>query len=63
MQPHQRRVIDEKAELDGRAAKLDDFCISDTFMTLPVVEKRLLIKQLNAMLAYSEILEDRISLF
>lgn len=60
LQPHQQRVVAEKAELDDRLDKLGIFIGSDLFNKLPESEKELLYRQHVAMQGYSEILETRI---
>lgn len=62
--PHQRRVIDEKLQLDDKIGKLSMFH-SDAVMhdRLDLAECARLGKQLDAMREYSEILAARISAF
>jgi hypothetical protein len=64
MQPHQQRVVDEKAELDAKAEKLSDFIgNSDIFPTLDTAEQERLKEQNDVMWQYSEILGARIAAF
>lgn len=63
MQKHQQRVIDEKAELDEKIEKLRKFTLTDIFKDLGSHDKILLSDQLYSMSQYSDILEERISLF
>ena len=63
MQPYQQRVIDEKAELDIKIAKLDYFRVSGEMSKIPVDQQDLLDLQHNAMFTYSIILELRIKSF
>ena len=64
LQPHQQRVIDEKAELDGRLGKLREFiCSSPIFKQLPGPERGRLYRQQTAMEAYSDVLGERIAAF
>jgi hypothetical protein len=63
MQPHEQRVVDEQAELDGKRVKLEAFLGTPTFAGLPTVEQGRLIAQCSVMQAYSEILGDRIAAF
>ena len=63
IQPHQQRVIDEKAELDAKHKKLGEFFNSPTFKGLPEVERSLLREQFNAMSRYSGVLAARSALF
>lgn len=62
-QPHEQRVIDEKADLDARAAKLATFLAGELFAGLPLVDQHLLALQHDAMGAYSYILGERIARF
>ena len=63
MEPHQERVVKEKAELDAKLNKLTAFLESTTFATLPVAEQARLRRQHEYMDAYSSILDDRIANF
>jgi hypothetical protein len=63
MQPHQQRVVDERAELDDKLSKLAGFFGSDLFVTLPSAEQRRLRSQAEAMRTYSGILAERIAAF
>jgi septum formation inhibitor MinC len=64
IQPHQQRVIDEKAELDAKATKLSDFIgNSPTFLTLDPEEQERMKVQNDIMWQYSEILGRRIAAF
>lgn len=63
LQPHQQRVVDEKAELDGRLAKLNAFIDGATFSTLDADSQNLLKQQAATMEMYSDILTDRITAF
>lgn len=63
MQPYQQRVVDEKAELDIKITALNKFIPTQNFSSLDSDNRTLLVAQLNAMLEYSDILTDRISLF
>lgn len=59
--PHQKRVIDEKRELDEKLVKLSDFInASPIFAGLSATEQANLKAQRTAMEAYSCILADRI---
>lgn len=62
-QPHEQRVIDEKAELDQRIDKLSSFLATDTFDTLTDEERSLLRRQYAVMVELSVLLASRISLF
>lgn len=63
MQPHEQRVVDEKAELDEKISKLETFLSSDFYETLKRTSKELLVLQYAYMKNYSDILEQRIKLF
>ena len=63
MQEFQQRVIDEKAELDGKIEKLGVFLSSEVFDKLPRTHKELLVIQWFTMTQYSDILSKRIALF
>ncbi|AZV01197.1 hypothetical protein vBSdyM006_060 [Shigella phage vB_SdyM_006] len=63
MQPHQQRVIDEKTELSDKIYKLSSFRTTDMFNSLSEKEQALLTVQLNTMIEYENILEERIQLF
>ena len=63
LEPHQQRVVDEKAELDERLDKLDVFFSGPIFTTLPEAEQQRLGRQAVAMRSYSEILSERIAAF
>lgn len=64
MQPHQQRVVNEKAELDDKIAKLKEFIDSSAiFASLHSDEKERLVRQHSCMTEYSEILSERIAAF
>lgn len=63
MQPHQQRVVDEKAELDDRRNKLFVFFDTPTFAGLDEAEQRRMRTQFVAMKTLSEILGERIEAF
>ena len=63
MQPHQQRVVDEKAELDSRIEKLNTFITSEKIQSVSEREQFLLGAQSVAMQRYSEILGERIANF
>jgi hypothetical protein len=66
MQPHQQRVVEEKAQLDKKLVKLHAFCFgSDTtiFGSLSPEERDRLEDQYTAMKQYSDILGKRIAAF
>jgi hypothetical protein len=61
--PYQKRVIDEKRELDERKEKLEAFFDTPTFAQLDADEQGRLHAQRGAMAAYSRILCVRIAGF
>lgn len=61
--PHQQRVVDEKAELDEKRAKLAEFAHTDLFSSLPKAERDRLEHQGFHMGCYSDILAARIANF
>lgn len=63
LQPHQQRVVQEKAELDERMQKLHAFHASPTFDGLHPAEQERLLSQITAMSVYSDILRRRIAAF
>ena len=63
MQPHQQRVVDEKAELDEKLTKLDAFGRTPLFASLPADEQGRLSHQHSLMEQYSAVLGERIAAF
>lgn len=64
MQPHQQRVVDEKAELDKKAYALSQFIgANEIFLKLDPAEQDRLREQCEVMWQYSEILGARIAAF
>lgn len=63
MQPHQQRVVQEKAELDEKIEKLEAFIQSEKFKVVDSEDSFLLNQQLAYMLAYSNTLQMRIERF
>lgn len=64
MQPHQQRVVEEKAALDEKAKALSNFIgTSPVFETLDPAEQERLKEQNDVMWKYSEILGARIAAF
>ena len=63
MAPHQQRVIDEKAALDEKLSKLNEFGRGEFFLTLPPEEQERLTRQSKIMDQYSVVLGERISAF
>lgn len=65
LKPHEQRVVDEKADLDGRLSRLRTFCqeVGGSFDSLSTVEKQLLTEQEGLMAKLSDVLARRIALF
>jgi hypothetical protein len=63
MQPHQQRVVDEKAELSGKLYKLETFHDTAIFASLPPAEQTRLTRQLYIMKLYEQVLSERIAAF
>ena len=63
MTEFQKRVIIEKEELDLKLAKLKLFLENDIFKNLDSEEQERLMRQSFIMVAYSDILGERISNF
>jgi hypothetical protein len=65
MQDYQKRVIEEKADLDDRLLKLRKFISvgNATYDALPHPEKARLVRQVLAMGDYSQVLKERIDAF
>lgn len=63
LQPHQQRVVVEKAELDLKLNALNEFTGTETFQDLPSEDRWLLDQQYQAMSAYSAVLARRIARF
>lgn len=63
MQPHQQRVLDEKADLDNKLGKLFKFSLTPEFDALDDDEQRRLVEQSAAMCAYNHALAARINAF
>ena len=61
--PHQQRVVDEKAELVEKLAKLRTFIDGPHFISLIEPEQSRLRQQFHAMTAYLAILDERIEAF
>ena len=63
IEAHQQRVVDELIELNRRAINLTIFRNSDSFNQVDSEEQKRLIKQLDIMQSYREILNERINNF
>lgn len=63
MEAYQKRVIDEKTELDAKIHALRMFIQNVVFDTIPDDERHLLLHQVSVMTQYSLILSKRIAKF
>jgi hypothetical protein len=63
LRPYEKRVTDEKAELDGKIERLSDFMLSEKFKSLEENISDLLKTQCHIMKAYSNVLHMRINGF
>lgn len=65
LEPHQQRVVAEKAELDERLSRLEAFTVlsNEVYVGLPAEEKWLLTQQMVHMGRYSEVLRLRLELW
>lgn len=63
MKPHQKRVVDEKSELDKKLDALKAFIGTPFFHTLEAKDRDLLSEQLGHMERYSGVLQLRINHF
>ena len=63
MEDYQKRVVEEKVELDKKITNLDIFIRSEGFAQVVPNERVRLTEQFDIMNKYSKILEDRINNF
>ena len=63
LEPHEQRVVAEKAELDERLGKLQAFLVTQRCCELPFDDRCLLAQQALVMEQYSQILGKRIERF
>jgi hypothetical protein len=63
MKEYQKRVVEEKTDLDNKLVKLNNFIESDRFEDIDEEEQERLTRQGIAMQDYSLILEERIAAF
>jgi len=63
LQPHQERVVAERAELAQCIAALSQFTLGGKFAGLPEAEQRLLTRQESAMTVYLFLLDERLALW
>jgi len=63
MEPHQERVITEKAELSEKVSKLETFLDGAVYASLPAGEQMRLSRQYLIMQLYEQVLSERIGAF
>lgn len=63
LQPHEERVLTERAELAEKCVKLEAFIVSDAFKSVDILDRDLLEEQHNAMTVYLAVLDRRIERF
>lgn len=63
MRDFQKRVVNEKSELDAKRIALNKFFSTELFMALPDEEKKRMRTQLHYMDEYSRVLGERITGF
>ena len=63
LQPHQERVVKERAELDEKIGKLYPFSEGKLFQSLDKAEQDRLTRQYGVMKRYRDILDERIAVF
>ena len=63
MQEHQKRVVEEKSDLDGKLNRLQAFIQTPNFTGLGEDERDRLRRQADVMADYSVILGERIAAF
>lgn len=63
VQPHQARVLVERAELADRIEELRGFVRGPVFALLAVEERSRLLRQCGLMTLYLEVLDERIAAF
>lgn len=63
LQPHQQRVVEERAELESKLGKLQAFITGERFASVPEAEQDRLVLQHHIMTALALVLEQRIAAF
>lgn len=63
LQPHQERVVAERAEVSAKVDRLDSFIRSDSFDMVPIDEQVRLARQLHIMMRLRDVLDERIAAF
>lgn len=63
LQPHQQRVVKERAELEDKLGKLQTFITGERFAVVPDAEQGRLVLQHKLMESYALVLEQRIAAF
>lgn len=61
LEPHQYRLLNERAELRDRLEKLDLFIRSESFLMVPPPERDRLKRQANHMGEYLNVLNERVA--
>ena len=63
LRPYQQRVVDERAELDSRRSRLEQYISTPGFNERDNAEQKRMVRQLLAMGVYSDMLRERIEAF
>jgi len=63
MEEYQIRVVEEKKDLDNKLMRLIEFMETGGFMSLSLDERGMMARQEMAMVAYSDVLSERIDAF
>jgi hypothetical protein len=63
MQPHQQRVVDEKAHESEKLGKLEAFLSTPIYASLPPDEQARLVRQSLYMRLFVQVLSERIAAF
>jgi ATP/maltotriose-dependent transcriptional regulator MalT len=59
----QQRVVSEKADLDGRRDRINEFIVTTAFDGLPPEDRALLVRQSAVMRMLSDVLGERLARF
>jgi hypothetical protein len=63
LQPYQERVVQERYDLNVKILALSKFFDTPMYASLELFDRSILVRQLNVMREYMEILESRIAGF
>lgn len=63
MMPHQQRVVEERAELQGKIERLSMFLVGAASADLDIAERNRLMRQGECMCDYRAVLDERIAAF